>query len=230
MGKFLVKKSFLLILALFCASSAQDLTASKDSLQVYNNPVMSYADAVVLRSSSSAQIHLDSAYVMIAEMDTTGISEILRLMKMEATWKGNTSSTQQYFWTMDSVGLNGYKLTKKEFIPPTDEPLSFSGTGTTSTMFFLQIGTCFICDRMPIYPKYIRGTMSLFFSNGQVVDLKLWSQDLRTAIRQKGVVREKGKLQNSNVRFLANGRRIVADAKGQMRIKSSVRVYAPSNK
>jgi len=158
---------------------------------------------------------------MIAEMDTTGISEILRLMKMEATWKGNTSSTQQYFWTVDSVGLNTYKLTKSEFIPPTDEPLSFSGTGTTSTMFFLQIGTCFICDRMPIYPKYIRGAMSLFFSNGQVADLKLWSQDLRTGVRPKGSAAHYSSFSPQpsafSYKYLANGKRVVAGGKALIR-------------
>jgi hypothetical protein len=105
---------------------------------------------------------------------------------MQVEWKGNYGSTQLYLWKMDSVGPNKCKLIKQEFRPPMDTPLSFSGIGTISRMFFLEIGFCFVCDRTPAYPKYIRGTMRLYFSNGQVVELKLWSQDLRVAVRPKG--------------------------------------------
>jgi hypothetical protein len=219
--------TFIAILAFGFTAFAQDLTVSKDSIQVYNNLFSSYADEVIFTSHSATPIRLDSAFVLIVEMDTVCFTWCFAQKKMQVEWKGNYGSTQLYLWKMDSVGPDKYKLIEQEFRPPTDTPLSFYGTGTTSRMFFLQIGFCFVCDRTPAYPKYLRGTMQLYFSNGQVLEMKLWSNDLRTAVKAKTLVKEKVKLHSSNGRFLANGRRISVISKGQMQIKQSVRVYAP---
>jgi hypothetical protein len=203
-------------------SKAQDLTVSKDSIKVYNLSVSSFADEVIFTSHSSEPIHLDSAFVLIAEMDTVGFSWAFQQKLMQVQWKGNYSSTQRYLWKMDSVGPDKYKLIKQEFRPPTDTPLSFSGIGTTGRISLLEIGFCFICDRTPAYPKYFKGTLRLFFSNGQVVELKLWSQDLRTAVRKwklsvPSTVNRKPSTFFCSYRYLANGRRILASDKMPVR-------------
>jgi hypothetical protein len=51
--------------------------------------------------------------------------------------------------------------------------------------------------------------LSLFFSNGQVIELKLWSQDLRVAVRQRLSSRQPSTTSLSYW-YLANGRRILA--------------------
>jgi hypothetical protein len=226
-------KSFFAGAALCLTAFAQDITVSKDSIKVYNNLVMSSADGVVFTSNSSTPIHLDSAYVIIDEMDTAGFTWAFQQKLMQVEWKGNYASTQQYLWKMDSAGKDKYKLIKQEFRPSTDTPLSFSGTGTTSRMFFLQIGFCFVCDRTPAYPKYIKGAMQLFFSNGQVVELRLWSQDLRVEVKAKDLSRQPSTVNRQpstlsySYRYLANGRRISIDKKQQVRIKQAVRVFEP---
>jgi hypothetical protein len=86
---------------------------------------------------------------------------------------------------------------------------------------------------MPKYPRYIRGTMRLFFSSGQVVDLKLRSNDLRTAIKPKNF--STTQLLNSstlsrNYRYLANGRKVVVGEDANLRKTEAVRKYLPYNK
>jgi hypothetical protein len=216
-----VRRSVAFILFFGSPIFSQDLTVSKDSIQIYNNLYSSYADEVVFTSHSSTPIHLDSAFVLIAEMDTVGFTWSFAQKKMQVEWKGNYGSTQLYLWKMDSVGPDKYKLIEQEFRPPTDTPLSFSGTGTTSRMFFLQIGFCFVCDRTPAYPKYLRGTMRLYFSNGQVMELKLWSNDLRTGVKPKGFREHYSSFSPHplafSYRYLANGRRVVANNRALLR-------------
>jgi hypothetical protein len=206
-------------MALFCASFAQDITVSKDSMQVYNNGFSSYADEVTFTSHSSATIRLDSALVFISQLDTVGYGRT----GLELAWVPLLQSSQQFVWTMAGMGQDSFRLVKKVFYPLSSaEPLFFSGVGTGCPLYLLQIGSCFQCDVFPKYPRYLRGTLRLFFSNGQALDLKLWSQDLRTAVKRKNFsttqpsnsrrfgVPEGVSTSSRSYRYLANGRRIPA--------------------
>jgi hypothetical protein len=161
---------------------AQDITVSKDSIQVYNSLLSSFADNVTFTSHSSTPIHLDSVFVLITELDTIGYGR----KGFEVTWKSDFSSSQTFVWTMDSIAPNSYRLVKNVFSPSTAVPLSFSGNKDSCQMFFLEMGSCFMCALFPKYPRYIKGTMKLYFNNGQVVELRLWSNDLRASVRPKG--------------------------------------------
>jgi hypothetical protein len=172
-----MNKFFCAIAALVLAAFAQDITVSKDSIQVYNNFVSSYVDEVAFTSHSSATIRLDSAYVTITESDISPLSSKFG----EMSWRSTLSGTQQFVWILDSIAPRTFRLNKKGFEPPASQPLVFSGTGQTSRMSLLEIGYCFICEVYSMYPKFIKGTMRLFFSNQQIVDLKLWSRDYRLA-------------------------------------------------
>jgi hypothetical protein len=166
-------------------SNGQDITVSKDSMQVYNNSFSSYADQVMFTSHSSATIRLDSAFVFISQMDTVGYGR----NGLELAWTPLLQASQQFVWTMTGMGQDSFRLVKKVFYPLSSaEPLFFSGVGTGCPRYFLQIGSCFQCDVFPKYPRYLRGTLRFFFSNGQSLDLRLWSQDLRTAVRKREVV------------------------------------------
>jgi hypothetical protein len=165
-------------------ASGEDLTVSKDSLRVYNNLAMSFADEVVFTSHASAAIHLDSVRIAISEMDTVGFSHAISINGFQACWRTNVPSVQSFVWTMDVTGPNTYLLTKNIFDPGSAEPLVFSGNNTTSQIVGLEVGMFLFGETRPQYPKYFRGTMMLYFSNGQVLELKLWSQDLRTGVKR----------------------------------------------
>jgi hypothetical protein len=173
----------------FCAVAfAQNITVSKDSLQVYNNPMLSSADGVTFTSHTSTAVTLDSAFITVAQMDTAGLTAVLAAKSLEAVWTAYTPTAANYQWLMDSVSPNNYKLSLN-YPTGSSGPLSFSGNDTTSQIFRFQIGSCFYCDRLPEYPKYFKGTLRLFFSNGQVVELKLWSQNLSTGVKTKSFSR-----------------------------------------
>jgi hypothetical protein len=209
-----MKKSFLLVFSLFFASFGQDITLSKDSMQVYNNGFSSYADNVMFTSHSSARIRLDSAFVFISQLDTVGYGRT----GLELAWTPLLQASQQFVWTMADMGQDSFRLVKKVFYPLSSaEPLFFSGVGTACPLYFLQIGSCFQCDVFPKYPRYLRGTLRLFFSNGQALDLRLWSQDLRTAVKPRVSRAHYSSFilhpSSFSYRYLANGRRVPAGNK-----------------
>jgi hypothetical protein len=206
------KLCFIFSLSCILSASAQDITISKDSIKVYNSFYSSFADVVTFTSHASGAIHLDSALVLNAEIDTVGLSSAIVYFGIEVAWRTSSPASQMFTWTLDSAGPNTWRLTKKAFSPTNAEPLSFSGNGSTSQMFSLECGIFLFGETMPRYTKYINGTMRLFFSNGQIIDLKLWSQDLRTAVRKRELVasKEKPAPHNNNFRYLVNGQRISA--------------------
>lgn len=216
-------KSFFTVLAFFSLISGQDITVSKDSIQVYNSPLSSYADEVIFTSHSSAPIHLDSAFAQIAELDTVGYGRPWA----QLAWSTTLPVDQQFVWGMVGIAPNNYRLVKDVFYPGTTEPLVFSGNGATSQMFYLEIGFCFQCELYPKYPRYFRGTLRLFFSNGQVIELRIKSNDLRTSVRHRDFVVRKDNLHNGNVRYLANGRRVGVGAKTLLRNNPAIRTYFP---
>jgi hypothetical protein len=212
----------LLITLLFCSFlSAQDITISKDSILVYNNSFSSFADEVIFTSHSSTPIHLDSAFVLVEEIDTVGYGR----PGMQLSWRPSLQSNQQFVWAMDTAGPNNYRLVKDVFYPYANaEPLTFAGNGTTLHMFYLEIGFCFQCQLFPKYPRYIKGLMKLYFSNRQMVELKIKSSDLRTAVRNRNLVSisDKGQAHNGNFRYLANGRRVSDNLMRQRKIQAAV--------
>ena len=239
--------TFIAALAFCLIATAQDLTVSKDSLRIYNNPMMSSADEIIFTSHTSTSVALDSAFITVAQMDTAGLTAVIAEKNLQAVWTGYTPTAANYQWFMDSVSPKAYKL-RLNYPTGSSAPLSFSGNGTTSQIFRFQIGACFYCNRLPEYPKYFRGTLSLFFSNGQVVELKLWSQDLRTGVKRslsQAEVRSLSEVEGQHLnsrrigvpegvstlsrtyRYLANGRKIVAGAKEHMRMKYSEQFFAP---
>jgi hypothetical protein len=206
------KLCFIFSLSFIVSASAQDITISKDSIKLVNSFYSSFADVVIFTSHASGAIHLDSAFVLNAEIDTVGLSSAIDYFGMEVAWRTGSPESQMFAWTLDSAGPNTWRLAKKAFSPTNAEPLSFSGNGSTSQMFALECGSFLFGDAMPKYTRYIKGTLRLFFSNGQIIDLKLWSQDLRTAVRKSEFVasKEKPSPHNSNFKYLVNGQRISA--------------------
>jgi hypothetical protein len=203
-------KIFFAILFSCSFAHAQAISVDQDSLRIYNSPAIGSIDEVIFRSASSDSVHFDSAHIMIAEMDTVGLSMTLIQKTLEVRWCGDLQTNQTYIWTMESVAPNTFKLIKDSFYPLQDPPLGFSGSTEIGMISGFEIGSCFTCKTFPTYPRYFRGTMRLFFSNGQAVELKLWSNDLRVGVRGTRDQHSSSILSPSSFpyKYLANGRRV----------------------
>ena len=175
----------LLMLTSYCAgftinpdTVTGSIRASKDSLWVYNSNASSKADAVLFKNTSPDSIHLDSAHLLIDEMDTVGFS-YPATRNMEVVWNENATMYPYFIWTMNSIGAHEFVLKRSD---TTVRPLSFSGNGDTCRIARFSIGVCFQCNSMPRYPRYVRGALKLYFSSGQLIILRLYSDDLRPPI------------------------------------------------
>jgi hypothetical protein len=163
-------------------SPLEDIRISKDSLWVYNSYISSKADAITLKSNSSAAVRLDSANIIVEEMDTTGLG-LSPGSSMEVAWGANSGLTPFFIWNTESIGNNEFTLKKRSFLPQGSEPLSFKQAGDSSQIFKCSIGYCLLPECRPLYPTYFKGKLKLFFSNNQMVTVKLYSDDLRTPVR-----------------------------------------------
>jgi hypothetical protein len=176
-------RSLLVFIVIISSLSATDIRISKDSMWVYNSNVSSKADAVIFSNNSFSAIHLDSMHVIIEEMDTIGFGYLPAGHGMEAAWNAKSTHYPYFVWRLESIGNKEFVLKKEEFIPPDSLPLSFTGNGDSAQIFKLSIGYCFICESMPRYPRYFKGTMKFYFNNGQTIAIRLYSDDLRTPVK-----------------------------------------------
>jgi hypothetical protein len=174
-----VRRSVAFILFFGSLISAQSITVSKDSIRIINENSSSFIDQVTFTSNSSDTIRLDSVFVVIAKMDTIGFGYAISKNGMEVGWRSTAPSGQEFVWTMASAGPDTWRMVKKSFSPTNAQPLLFPANGAISQMAFLEFGVYLFGETMPKYTRYLRGTMRLFFSNAQVVELKLRSNDLR---------------------------------------------------
>jgi hypothetical protein len=194
-----------------CAAmpNAQAIWVSSDSALVYNKPLSSIAGKVIFVNQSASSVHLDSTHVIIEEMDTVGLTFVLAHKALQTFWRaGNLGFYPYFIWSMDSVGVNDFRLKKGEFHPDTAVPLSFAAQGDTAEIFFLQIGFCFICDMTPVYPRHFKGIMKLYFSNGQTISLRLYTNDPLTPVRHTAPAIKKQQSAATGIRYLANGRQM----------------------
>jgi len=159
------------------------IVASKDSLKVYNNPVSSFADYIVLVNGTATAVHLDSAYLRIEEMDTTGSGEFGGLgSRFHLQWK-RTLPARDDVWSLNSVAADTYRLTPAASSSSIRPSLDFSAPGESLSVAFVEIGTCLGCSGVPTwYPPYFRGTLELFFNIGQTVIIRLYSDDVRKIV------------------------------------------------
>jgi hypothetical protein len=175
-----MRQLLVIILISAGAVAAADITLSKDSLKVYNNPVFSFADEIILVNGTAAAVHLDSIYLHIDEMDTTGSGAFGGLdNRFHIQWK-RTEPVRSDLWSLNNVTADTYRLTPSASSSSIFPSLDFSTPGESLSVAFVEIGTCLGCSGVPTwYPPYFRGILEIFFSNEQKVTLRLYSEDLR---------------------------------------------------
>jgi hypothetical protein len=179
-----------------------DLILSKDSLEVCNNLSGTFEDQITIKNSSDDSIFLDSAYFTYDDFDTTDMHGKIEIHWMEYMYG-------DFGWNLNEIGKNTYKLDKLYFSPnDTATPLRFF-PGNSCVLVNLQIGINLVSEKRPIYPKYIKGYLRLFFSNSQIVVIKLYSDDLRVDIFSHIMDRIKNHNEKNNYEYyLLNGRRM----------------------
>ncbi|MBN1576505.1 MAG: leucine-rich repeat domain-containing protein [Chitinispirillaceae bacterium] len=177
-------KYLLIAIILACGIAAQDITVSKDSLKIYNNHVSSFADGIVFTSIASAATALDSAFVVIDDMDTTGSTRYVTDDRLQARWRENLGTSIYFYWDLTRKGANEYRMTLQSSSPADTQPLLFSMQDEQRGIAMLEIGGCLGCSGLPTwYPPYFKGTLALYFSNGQTISLRLYSEDLRKPVQ-----------------------------------------------
>lgn len=177
-----MKRFFATILA-FAAIAAADITLSKDSLRVYNNPVMSSTDGLTLKNTGGDTVWLDSAQMLFDEFDTTGLSMFLKNSTIEATWLEQyaVDNYMNYTWKMNTLDGKKYRLESLDAASAGRKSLTTAPDDSTR-LSRLEIGWCFVCSSMPRYPRYLRGVVRLWFSSAATVDVRITSEDLRPMV------------------------------------------------
>jgi hypothetical protein len=121
-------------------------------------------------------------------------------------------------WYLTQVKHNKYKL-EKHFFSPNDTavPLRFFPDDICAISNF-QIGNNLVSERIPVFAKYIKGSLNLYFSNKQIVEIKLYSDDVRTNIFSHTVVGKKSSIELCNEYFLLNGKKVLDYKKNARRV------------
>ena len=157
------------------------ISISKDSLKVCNNLSSSPGDYLIIANHSEDSIALDSAYIIIDSMDTTGMTDqLMPEGKLEAFWR-EPSNKSDFGWHLDEIETNTCKLTKDYFYPNDALPLRCAPDDSCDMHDFM-IGIYLVSAHYPIYPNYLKGSLLLYFNNQETLTVKLYSDDLRTDV------------------------------------------------
>ncbi len=173
-------KSLLSVVMLVFVTNAQNITVSKNSLKIYNNPVSSFADEIRLQNQTAAAVDLDSAFLLVDEMDTTGSGAYGGLgERFYIRWK-LINPVRCDMWSLDNFTADTYRLKPSSSSSSIRPSLYFAAPGDSLVVGFVEIGTCLGCSGIPTwYPPYFRGRLQLHFDNGQVLIIRLDSDDMR---------------------------------------------------
>lgn len=173
-------KHIILFFMMAATIAAGDITISKDSLRVYNNPISSYADGIMLVNHAMSAVHLDSAFILFDDFDTTGSGKYGLDGRLQAQWKERNSPVGYTYWNLEKTGGSLYNMTQQISAASNPVPLGFTGLDDSLQIVMMEIGTCLGCSGLPTwYPPFVKGKMELRFSSGQTLFIKLYSDDRR---------------------------------------------------
>jgi hypothetical protein len=161
-------------------TNSNDLRFSKKTLKVYNNFADTLTDQITIKNGSDHLVTLDSVFILFEAFsimpditDTLKISEYTDVHWVEDLYGS-------FGWHLQKIEQNKYKLIKEFFSPnDTANPIRVNPNDSCVLLDF-QIGYNLVSEHIPEYPKYMKGSLQLHFSNKQVVEIKLYSDDLRS--------------------------------------------------
>lgn len=199
-----------ILLGIVCTATfsfSNTITLSKDSLKVYANTMSSFRDQITIKNSSEDTIALDSAYLLFDTFDTTGMSSSLPPNDtFECFWIDQINE-RDFSWYLHEIDANTFKLTKKYFSPDSAKQLRCSPNDSCD-LFDFQIGIFLVSAHYPIYPKYVKGSLLLFFTNNETVTIKLYSDDLRTNVVAKSNIVKQNKSDYTEYSVMLQGQKI----------------------
>jgi hypothetical protein len=196
--------SMFLAVAAFNAAS-QDIIVSKDSLWVYNggsHPGRNLDSATIVNNGSQA-IRLDSARIVLHDWYVMNPPRSATHAQAVISENHNGNRLSDYF-TVDSISATEYNLN----FSPISWPLLSIGPHDSIIVSDFQIGWNFF-GNLPVFPQYVTGILRLYFSNGQTVSLRFFSDDHRPAAANLAspVTRDPA-APGKNRRFLINGQKM----------------------
>jgi hypothetical protein len=166
-----------------CCIAAQNVTVSKDSLNIYNDHLSSFADEVAFVCNTSASTSLDSAFITIDEIDTAGSTWYVTEDRLQVRWLDHLQIPNMYYWNLVKSGPDRFRLIRRDSSTSDIQPLSFSAQIPQRRIVMMEIGGCLGCSGLPTwYPPFLRGSLILHFSSGQTISLRLYSDDLRKPV------------------------------------------------
>ncbi|MBN1576506.1 MAG: hypothetical protein JW913_08140 [Chitinispirillaceae bacterium] len=217
-----MKCCFMFIAALVCAVTGQDLVLSKDSLWILNNYNSSrFGDSVTITNNGSQPILLDSARIQFSEWYT--IKPSFTAANAQAViYEYNHGQSMSHYFTVDSIDATEYRL---DFSSSSRPIFSVGPDGDSIILIHMEIGVNFF-GAVPIHPQYLKGLLRLYFSNGEAVKIRIYSDDLRpTIVKKTFPVCRRTLISGNDARYLINGRKITRDAAGVNLNRIRYRLY-----
>jgi hypothetical protein len=203
-----MKKTCVLLAVLAYSIAAQNVVVSKDSLNVYNNPMLSITDAVVFKNMGPVSTFCDSARIVLYHRDTSGgFSWDTSSMKVMLTEIYHGRNMEIPNLNVRKVDTNEYRLLNLLRMASAQMPFTIN-PGDSTMLSNFQIVNCATCTP-PRYPRYVSGLLRMYFHGGQTVGIRLYSQDLRpTPVKHASSARLHAAASHAGARVLLNGRRI----------------------
>jgi hypothetical protein len=167
-------KKILLVAAMAVSCfAAQGITVSVDSLRINTFGSISN-DTVKLLSTASVEITLDSAFIVIDSMDTMVRDDVLQVM-----WQENLEINDKYYWDLKKCDSNRFRMVRRYSSTSLKPPLFFSAQEPQRRIVWMELGGALwgYADLPTSHPYFFRGTLFLHFGNGQIITLRLYSQE-----------------------------------------------------
>jgi hypothetical protein len=191
---------FITAMVAAATTAAGDIVVSKDSLLV------NAFDTVTITNTGANQVYIDSVVFRFDLLDsfqppcTSADRFDVSIVEL---FNGSPITHSGVF---DTLGVNLFAYT---FEVESRPPFPVSPGGTTG-LANVRLGS-FMRTAVSKFPKYLEGTLYLYFNNASADSLRIRSNDLRTAAAANfRPVPARKELSNVSRRFLINGQ-MVAD-------------------
>jgi hypothetical protein len=175
-----------IVLMLLFHTHAQEIVLSKDTCTLQTDIGSSVeSDTIVISSTGTGQVTLDSALISFVGIDTTRVipTDQLYIGFVEITG-AEPSQRKNIIWLLDSVGGNEFRCVQESTSDTVRQPLTFGTAGDSVVLTWIIIGTCYWCDAIHFFP-FFEAVLRMHFSNGETVELHFVYENLRVPVWMK---------------------------------------------